>query len=73
MNNDFTLHYQAVPESGCHPDIGKYRTYGIQVIPQSFIHDVSTDGATVERMANLFTEHQLSPLHLFDVVEDMLP
>lgn len=73
MRDDVIWRYQVVPEETSHPNIGKYHTYGIQIIPPESIHDISTDKTIVERMANLFTEHQLSPIHFRDAVEDMLP
>ncbi len=71
--------YCAVEEHLCSPELGKYATYGLAVIDEhggqtvATIHDVSSDGETVRRMAALFTERSLSPLHVHDVVEDMLP
>ncbi|MDR2932211.1 MAG: DUF6514 family protein [Oscillospiraceae bacterium] len=72
MKNDVLWRYQAFDEECRHPDIGSYHTYGIEIVPPSPIHDVSTDRAFVEHMAGLFTAGQLSPLHFSDAVEDAL-
>ena len=68
-------------ETMCDPLLGKYRTYGIQANgkteegwePVQVVHDVSTELQFAERLSDLFSLHQLSPIHLRDVVEDMLP
>ena len=73
--------YQPVGTQCFHPDIGSYRTYGLQVyqntgqqrVPVLLLQDISTRQDSVENMAVLFTFHQLSPVHLHDAVLDMLP
>lgn len=81
--NTHTLHqweYHIIPETCSHPDCGTYHTYGIQAFscqneqlqPITGVHDVSTKQEFVERLAKLFTEHQLSPVHLQEVIEDFI-
>jgi len=67
--------YIVVQEDLYHPDLGEYCTYGIQMKREGetdMIHDISTCRQAVIHMAELFNRCQLSPVHLFDVVTDML-
>lgn len=62
------------------PYLGRYRTFGLRVLRSEaeedrelmILPDVSTDFAFTLRLASLFTRKQLSPLHLLDVLEDLL-
>lgn len=71
-----TWSYSIIPEIGRHSDLGKYHTYGIQIIGPAgteILHDISVCKETAECMAERFNRHQLSPYHLRDAVADMLP
>jgi len=70
--------YQVIAEKRNDPELGTYFSYGIQETTHSgetrkVLHDISTRKERVFYMAKLFTQHQLSPIHFSDVVEDMLP
>lgn len=69
--------YHAVKELRYSPELGRYLTYGIRALeggrPVAHIHDIAADGHFVQRLAEDFCFHHLSPLHLQDVIEDMLP
>lgn len=62
------------------PYIGQYRTFGLRVLRSEkevdtevmTLPDVSTDFDFTLRLASLFTRKQLDPLHLLDVLEDIL-
>lgn len=62
------------------PYLGWYRTFGLQVLRTGeegeaevmVLPDVSTDFGFVLRLAGLFTEKQLDPVHLLDVIGDLL-
>lgn len=58
------------------PYIGRYHTFGLQVFQEAeelmILPDISTDFGFTLRLASLFTRKQLSPLHLLDVLEDLL-
>lgn len=62
------------------PEIGKYRTFGLRVLRTRdgedqeimILPDVSTDFSFTLRLASLFTEKQLDPLHLLDVLYDII-
>lgn len=65
-----------IPEQYYHSDIGEYYTYGIKVIGADYseaLHDVSVCRELVEGMVDVFNQYQVSPVHLHDVVEDLLP
>lgn len=62
------------------PYLGWYRTFGLRVLRTGgkeeaevmILPDVSTDFGFVLRLAGLFTEKQLDPVHLLDVIGDLL-
>lgn len=68
--------YEAVRHTAISEEIGDYVTYGIRVSEEGrelgFIPDVSTDGEAVERLAANCTAEVLDPIHLDDVIEDLL-
>lgn len=68
--------YQAVGERLLRDDVGEYTTYGIMLTRDGamidYVADVTCDYAMARRMAESFTLHQLSPLHLYDAIEDFL-
>lgn len=71
------LQYIPVKEELCTPELGTYVSYGIRAVLASgeeaaSVSDVSTDLAFVQRLATLCTLGQLSPIHLRDVVEDII-
>ncbi|MGM9521502.1 MAG: DUF6514 family protein [Oscillospiraceae bacterium] len=73
--------YRVMEETIDHPEFGRYITYGIQVgcetehgwEPMDTLHDVTTDSCIAKLMALLFNSCQLSPVHLREVVGDLLP
>lgn len=62
------------------PEVGKYITYGIRGMRKKpggwvcevDIGDISTDGHLVRCLAETCTRFELDPIHLHDIVEDML-
>lgn len=62
------------------PEIGKYITYGIRGMRKRShgwacevdIEDISTDGHFVRCLAETCTRMELDPIHLRDVIEDVL-
>lgn len=62
------------------PEIGTYATFGLRVLRTQngedkelmILPDVSTDFSFTLRLASLFTEKQLDPLHLLDVLYDFI-
>lgn len=61
-------------------DLGEYHSFGIRASSvengeetfEGQIADVSVDEGEVSTLAALFTQHQLSPCHLWDAVTDYL-
>ena len=58
-------------------DIGKYVSYGIRVLNSQghiieSVSDVSVDKDFVTELCYLWTRHQLSPIHIRDVLDDIL-
>lgn len=68
--------YLPVENKAISPYLGPYRTFGLRVLRSGeevmVLPDVSTDFAFVLRLAGLFTRKQLDPLHLAEVLEDLL-
>lgn len=68
--------YSAVAECLYRPEFGSYRAYGIRVEGGGefyVVHDISTRRQLVDRMVFLFNRCWLYPVHLREVIEDMLP
>ena len=65
---------------GSSPYIGTYRTFGLRVLQSRegledevmLLPDISTSFSFVLRLAALLTRKQLHPIHLLDVMEDLL-
>lgn len=58
-------------------EIGDYLSFGLILKDENGrelvkISDISTDEAFITEMCQLFNIHQLSPIHLLDVIEDFL-
>ena len=62
------------------PEIGTYQTFGLRVLRMQdgkdqetmIFSDISTDFLFILRLASLLTEKQLDPLHLLDVLSDII-
>lgn len=57
--------------------LGIYASFGMQILDKCgdillFISDVSPNKQFVQALCNLCTHHQLSPIHIYDVIEDIL-
>ena len=52
-------------------DHGTYRTYGLKM-GDVRVDDISTHWRTVARLRRKLIKNQVSPVHLWDVVEDFL-
>ena len=75
-----TWEYHIIAERYQHPDLGLYRSYGIHafeivdkhVYPVAVVHDITTVRTQAETLAQFCNKHQLSPVHLHDVVNDFI-
>lgn len=74
------IHYLPFENEVSSPYIGTYCTFGLRVLQSRdgfedeimLLPDISTDFSFVLRLAALFTRKQLNPIHLLDVLEDLL-
>ena len=69
--------YKVVREKIYSEDSGEYVTFGIECVDKfgkrvAFCADVSTDGELVRGLCKAFNDGKLSPLHLADVIEDVI-
>ena len=68
--------YETVRQELRTDELGRYVTYGIRVSLDGrqleLVSDVTTDERAAQRLANLCTSEQLDPIHLNDVIEDLL-
>lgn len=75
-NQQSRWRYRVVSEDLYRLESGKYHTYGIQLETSGCadtLHDISVCKKTAEHMVELLNHYQVSPIHLYDVVTDMLP
>ena len=74
------LLYLVIEEHLYHEDIGEYTSYGIRGISATygmykevaFVSDAACDYEKATEIAALCTQLQVSPIHLIDVIEDMI-
>lgn len=72
--------YTIAKEIKNHPELGKYTSYGITVYDCkenirkqiTYIPDVFTDIALAEKVIELCNKEQLDPVHLPELIEDVL-
>lgn len=70
--------YIKIQENMFSHDIGSFMSFGIQAVEEvattrkvvAQVSDISTDADYVQALADLCTDLQLDPIHLFDVVAD---
>ncbi len=70
------INYHMQKQTRYHPLLGTYSTYDIFAYsswrPIAMIPDVSLDESLVSKMIQCFNDYELSPIHLYDAVLDML-
>jgi len=69
------LEYSLLEENLFHSDIGTYKAYGLAykgIDGSISISDISTCRQKVEDMLKLFTKCKLHPVHLHEVIENLL-
>ena len=69
------LHYRYMTQNLNQTDIGAYASYGITLKndPSVTVNDVSYEKKVVKRIVHALNRYQAEPVHLMDVIEDMLP
>ena len=69
------FHYCYIPQSLYHEDLGHYTSYGI-ILKNDLnvaVNDVSCEKKVVKRIVHALNRYQAEPVHLMDVIEDILP
>lgn len=65
--------YRCFKEKMFHEDIGEYTSYGIMLDGTDMkIDDVSVDKGLVEEIVFKMNKYQAEPVHMMDIIEDML-
>ena len=68
--------YVVFEEMATTPELGTFRTFGIDVYQDGRLlfvqHDVFAGEDLVREIARLCTEEQVEPVHLSDIISDML-
>jgi len=70
------VQYIMVEERLNHPNLGEYLSFGIAALQNGeqiiLVSDISTNKNDVLKLAERCSKEKLSPVHLYDVVEDYL-
>ncbi len=67
------MRYKYIEETLIYEELGEYGTYGIESDDESFtIHDVSCNKDDIENIVYQLNEHDVSLIHIRDVINDML-
>ena len=76
VKREVRYRYVPVRETLVTEDNDKYVTYGLSVRTVedeiAFVSDVSTEFEEISKLADLCTEQELDPIHIGDVIEDLL-
>lgn len=70
------MKYNYSKENYYHEEIGEYTAYAIKGYVEGkcvlYIPDVFLDESEAEKYISLFNEQELDPIHIYDVLEDIL-
>lgn len=65
--------YQCIEQELHNKDIGNYITYGIEITEENIImNDVSCNKEKAENIVELINEHQASPIHLNEIIDNLI-
>ena len=65
--------YQCIKQERHNEDIGNYITYGIEITEENIImDDVSCNKEKTENIVELINEHQASPIHLDEIIDNLI-
>lgn len=65
--------YQCIEQEFHNEDIGNYITYGIEITEENIImNDVSCNKEKAENIVELINEHQASPIHLDEIIDNLI-
>lgn len=65
-------HFEVFRQTLFHPDIGKYKTYGIRCSKKSVVNDVSCDITHAKYIARCLNQSNITPSELVSAVESFL-
>jgi len=68
-------YYSLIDDVINNPETGQYQTYGIMYTSEKEtirVPDISLHKDRLEAIITKLNQHQLMPIHIFDVVEDVL-
>ena len=77
MANEFII-YMLITHEKYAPDLGTYCSFDIAALNciehriVEIVRDVTADRETAEHIVGLLNQHLLSPIHLSEVIHDML-
>ena len=67
------MKYRYFKETITNEEIGEYEAYGIVTEDGNYRYsDVSCDEDEVKKIVNVLNENDVDPIHLHDVIEDMI-
>lgn len=68
-----SYNYRCINQNLFDENIGNYITYGIEITDENIIvNDVSCNKEKAQKIVNLMNKHQISPIHIYDVIENLL-
>ena len=68
MKNRYSVHSDTVLDEQNHP----HTVYGLNILGAEPIPDIFTDQAEAEKLSSLCNRLDLSPIHIWEVIEDIL-
>ena len=68
-----SYNYKCIKQRLFDESIGDYITYGIEITEENIIvNDVSCNIEKVNEIVRLINMHQVSPIHLYEVIENLI-
>lgn len=65
--------YQCIEQKLYNENVGEYITYGIEITDDNMIvNDVSCNKEKVDDIVRIINKYQVSPIHLDEIIEDLL-
>ena len=65
--------YKCIEQKLFNEHIGEYITYGIEITEENMIvSDLSCNREKANEIVRLINMHQASPVHLYEIIEDMI-
>ncbi len=65
--------YKCIEQNLFDENIGNYITYGIEITEgNKIIDDVSCDKEKANKIIKLLNKHQVSPIHIYEIIENLI-